>query len=286
MLEFRYEFRNKMIERFSEMQYIKATADNIEIIYEIVQETIKTIYPNYYPDTVVDFFCELHNKANIKKDIEKGSLGILSVNGVIVGTGCCDANHITRLFVLPEYQGKGYGSFIMNCLEKEISEKYKTAILDASLSASKLYEKRGYKTVEHCTLNCDNNRVLVYEIMEKPLPKITSSINYNGKIFVPKINSENGEVNDKTVFSYHQNGDVLSADYSGGGIIQSFMIGTVSKNGELNFHYQHINTDREIRIGKCHSVPHITENGKTELYEEWQWLNGDKSKGSSTVVEQ
>ena len=153
------------------MQYIKATADNIEIIYEIVQETIKTIYPNYYPDTVVDFFCELHNKANIKKDIEKGSLGILSVNGVIVGTGCCDANHITRLFVLPEYQGKGYGSFIMNCLEKEISEKYKTAILDASLSASKLYEKRGYKTVEHCTLNCDNNRVLVYEIMEKPLPK-------------------------------------------------------------------------------------------------------------------
>ena len=233
------------------MQYIKATADNIEIIYEIVQETIKTIYPNYYPDTVVDFFCELHNKANIKKDIEKGSLGILSVNGVIVGTGCCDANHITRLFVLPEYQGKGYGSFIMNCLEKEISEKY-----------------------------------LVYEIMEKPLPKITSSINYNGKIFVPKINSENGEVNDKTVFSYHQNGDVLSADYSGGGIIQGFMIGTVSKNGELNFHYQHINTDRVIRIGKCHSVPHITENGKTELYEEWQWLNGDKSKGSSTVVEQ
>lgn len=286
MLEFRYEFRNKMIGRFSEMQYIKATADNIEIIYEIVQKTIKTIYPNYYPDTVVGFFCELHNKANIKKDIEKGILGILTVNGVIVGTGCCDDNHITRLFVLPEYQGKGYGSFIMNCLEKEISEKYKTAILDASLSASKLYEKRGYKTVEHCTLNCDNNRVLVYEIMEKPLPKITSSINYNGKIFVPKINSENGEVNDKTVFSYHQNGDVLSADYSGGGIIQGFMIGTVSKNGELNFHYQHINTDRVIRIGKCHSVPHITENGKTELYEEWQWLNGDKSKGSSTVVEQ
>jgi hypothetical protein len=28
------------------------------------------------------------------------------------------------------------------------------------------------------------------------------------------------------------------------------------------------------------------DNGKLELHEEWQWLNGDKSTGSSVVVEQ
>lgn len=29
----------------------------------------------------------------------------------------------------------------------------------------------------------------------------------------------------------------------------------------------------------------MLENGKIELSEEWQWLNGDKSKGSSVVTE-
>ena len=29
----------------------------------------------------------------------------------MVGTGSRDGNHITRVYVLPEFQGKGYGSF-------------------------------------------------------------------------------------------------------------------------------------------------------------------------------
>ncbi len=41
------------------MEYTKATLANIEQVYELVQETIKTIYPRYYPKEAVDFFC--HN---------------------------------------------------------------------------------------------------------------------------------------------------------------------------------------------------------------------------------
>ena len=63
------------------------------------------------------------------------------------------------------------------------------------------------------------------------------------------------------------------------------MIGTVAENGELDFYYQHINVKNQIRIGVCHSVPNILENGKIELIEKWQWLNGDKSVGSSRLVE-
>ena len=32
-------------------------------------------------------------------------------------------------------------------------------------------------------------------------------------------------------------------------------------------------------------MPVILENGRIELHEEWQWLNGDMSKGSSVIVE-
>ncbi len=119
---------------------------------------------------------------------------------------------------------------------------------------------------------------------EKPHNPSTA-VSYDGKYFVAKANSENGEVDSSTVFSYHQNGNILWAEYDGGDIIRGNLIGTVSKSGELDFYYQHINKNNQIRIGKCHSAPRISDNGKTELSEEWQWLNGDKSKGYSVIVE-
>lgn len=152
------------------MEYIKTTKENLDSVFEIVQNTVKKIYPKYYPGEVVDFFCELHSRENIAKDIENGNVGILLIDGQIVGTGSHDGNHITRVYVLPEFQGKGYGSFIMQCLEDRISAKYDTVLLDASLPASHLYEQRGYHTVKHEKWPLENDVVLVYEVMEKELP--------------------------------------------------------------------------------------------------------------------
>lgn len=149
------------------MEYIKATKENIDCVFNIVRNTVTTIYPKYYPKEVVDFFCEHHNRENIAKDIESGNVGILVVGNQIVGTGSHESNHITRVYVLPEFQGKGYGSFIMQCLENEISAKYNTVLLDASLPASHLYEQRGYRTIKHERLSVENDVVLVYEVMEK-----------------------------------------------------------------------------------------------------------------------
>ena len=149
------------------MKYNKATLEDLDTIYSLVQNTIKTIYPNYYPTEVVDFFCEHHNKDNIRKDIENGVVGLLIVNGKVMGTGSFNDNHITRVYVNPDCQCKGYGSYIMQCLEDTISSAYDTVYLDASLPASHLYECRGYKTIEHNKWNVANGRVLVYEVMEK-----------------------------------------------------------------------------------------------------------------------
>lgn len=71
--------------------------------------------------------------------------------------------------MLPAYQNQGCGSYIMNCLEKEISKIYDIVILNASLSAACLYEHRGYKTVGHGIYELENDVKLVYEIMEKKL---------------------------------------------------------------------------------------------------------------------
>lgn len=37
------------------MEYIKATCENIDGVLDIVQNTVKTIYPKYYPKEVVQF---------------------------------------------------------------------------------------------------------------------------------------------------------------------------------------------------------------------------------------
>ena len=151
------------------MEYKKATLQESESIYEMVQTTIKTVYPKYYPKEVVDFFCEHHSLENILKDIENGVVGVLVDDDRMVGTGCYQNNHITRVYVLPEFQGRGFGSFIMEQLEDIIAVEYDKVFLDASLPACHLYEKRGYQTIRHDRWNVENGVVLVYEIMEKKL---------------------------------------------------------------------------------------------------------------------
>lgn len=102
------------------MEYIKADPKDTEQIAALVQETIRTIYPKYYPKEVVDFFCGLHSIENISKDIGNGMVGVLRKDHAVIGTGCRKNNHITRVYVKPAYQGQGCGSYIMQCLENEI----------------------------------------------------------------------------------------------------------------------------------------------------------------------
>lgn len=153
------------------------------------------------------------------------------------------------------------------------------------LAAKAMYLKRGYKEKRTGKIEAGNGDILVYDEMGKPITCQQGKINYNGRHFVPKSNTENGEVDEKTIFHYFQDKDTFWAEYSGGDVEKGFMIGKVASNGELDFHYQHMNKDDQMRIGKCHSIPHILGNGKIELHEKWQWLNGDMSCGESVIVE-
>ncbi len=151
------------------MEYITAAFNMVDAIYNVLHTTIKTIYPKYYPKEVTEFFCRHHSKEHVLDGIASGATGVLVDGNVIVGTGCYDKNHITGVYVLPDYQKKGCGSQILNELEATIAKKFDTAILDASLPAVCLYEHRGYQTVGHGSYELENGVKLVYEIMEKKL---------------------------------------------------------------------------------------------------------------------
>ena len=117
-----------------------ARPDEAEKVYYVVQHTKAVIYPDY---------------------------GVLVKDSEIIGTGSRTGNHITRVYVLPEYQGLGFGSMIMDELEKKIFKDYDYCELDASLPACVFYEKRGYKTVKHVKYDIGNGKCMIYEIMRK-----------------------------------------------------------------------------------------------------------------------
>lgn len=146
--------------------FYKARKESLGIVAEITRNTITEIYPRYYANGVVDFFLKHHCKENINRDIENGLVWLLEEGGTPVGTVTLKGNAINRLFVLPEYQGKGYGSKLMDFAEGKIGKEYKRIQIASSLPAKEMYLKRGYKETGTCHIETENGDILVYDEME------------------------------------------------------------------------------------------------------------------------
>ena len=116
-------------------------------------------------------------------------------------------------------------------------------------------------------------------------PDYPKGMNYNGRVFRPVENTPNGEVNGETRFEYRQEGDLLQATYSGGGIRCGQMVGLVREGGALTFCYQHVTEEGALRSGRCESTPEVLADGRVRLHERWKWTSGDQSEGRSIVEE-
>lgn len=109
--------------------------------------------------------------------------------------------------------------------------------------------------------------------------------NLEGKTFRSIANSSNGEVGADTIFHYHQSGRIVTATYAGGSIVRGHLMATLLDNGQLDMRYHHVNTDGELKTGKCVSTPRRLGDGRLRFHEEWQWLSGDMSSGTSEIEE-
>ncbi len=99
----------------------KVDIANVETIEKIVTNTIRQIYPRYYPAGAVDFFIQHHNIERIKSDVEAGLVyAAYDDLNHMVGTVTIKGNEICRLFVLPEYQSNGYGRCLLDFAEENI----------------------------------------------------------------------------------------------------------------------------------------------------------------------
>lgn len=148
-----------------------ALISDLNIVREITRATISEIYPHYYPTGAVEFFINHHNDDNIADDISNNRVFLcvdcVDSRQIAVGTVTIKNNEICRLFVLPVYQGNGYGKALIDFAETVISKSYNEIKLAASLSAKTIYLKRGYKETGYNTIKTDNGDFLCYDIMVK-----------------------------------------------------------------------------------------------------------------------
>lgn len=272
------------------MRIIKAAPAHFDVVRGIVRETIEAVYPHYYPQGAVDFFLSHHSDEAIRADIDGGFVYLLKSDGDIVATGTVRDNEISRLFVLPRFQGQGFGRKMMSFFETMILRSFDAVSLDSSLAAQSMYRSRGYRETEFHKLKTENGDYLCWHVMrlarEAALPAEPDiGISYDGRRFVPRQNTPNGEVNGDTIFDYHQNGSSIWAEYAGGGIVKGLLTGRVLPDFSLEFAYVHMNEAGETRVGECRSVPELLPDGRLLMHESWQWLTGDESAGESTLIE-
>ena len=152
------------------MAVIRAAKEtDFDSVKDITQTTIWSVYPKYYPGGAVQFFSNHHSDDRIRADIVAGVLFLIEVDGTAIGTVTVADNEIKRLFVLPDFQRKGYGRELMDFAEEIIRKKHDHIILDASLPAKQIYLKRGYVTAKYNMIETENGNYLCYDVMEKHL---------------------------------------------------------------------------------------------------------------------
>lgn len=114
-------------------------------------------------------------------------------------------------------------------------------------------------------------------------------INYNGRLFRAVSLGDTSDVDQDTIFTYHQRGSLLLGEYAGGDIKWGSIVGRVSADGSLQFLYQHSTKTGALRSGRCNSTPEILKHGKLRLHERWQWHHEADGRGGETgesVVEE
>lgn len=109
-------------------------------------------------------------------------------------------------------------------------------------------------------------------------------INFNGKTFSLVANSTNGKANAETIFKYHQEGNLVTADYYGGSIRYGKIIAEL-KGHQLHMLYQCMTTDNTLKAGKAMATIGWNQHNKIKLTLDWEWLGENKGNGTSEYIE-
>jgi GNAT superfamily N-acetyltransferase len=127
-------------------------AGDLDAVFALVARTIETSYAGVYGPTAIAHFHEHHTRDEICRAAEEGCTVLLEQDDRLLATGTVVGDHVDRVYVAPEHQGRGLGRRVMAALEEEARRAgVRTIRLAASIPARVFYLRLGYRLVsEEC----------------------------------------------------------------------------------------------------------------------------------------
>jgi hypothetical protein len=107
-------------------------------------------------------------------------------------------------------------------------------------------------------------------------------INYDGKRFRGTAPGPDG---DAPVASYHQNGDLVWAEFSGHDLRRGSLVGTCAADGTLEIAYCMVLVGGEVISGRSVSTPGRLADGRIRLHEQWERYGPHRASGVSYIEE-
>jgi hypothetical protein len=106
-------------------------------------------------------------------------------------------------------------------------------------------------------------------------------LSYDGRVFRP-----GGEdPAHSTTAYYHQDGDLIWGEFSGGRVRHGVLAGRCAPDGMLEFSYVIVSDSSEIISGRCRSTPRLLDDGRIRLDEQWERFTPHQSCGQSYLEE-
>lgn len=142
------------------MEVLPLKIDDELSVREIAEKSWEYAYKNIYKNEFIEYWIDkYYNLSAIKNDIEKSInyknplfYGLFNNNMI----GFIEIDKINkillRFYLLPEYTGKGYGTYLLKNIEEIIvNEKIENLILyvnQLNFNAIKFYKKNGFKIIK------------------------------------------------------------------------------------------------------------------------------------------
>lgn len=128
------------------------TESDAETVSALIRKTISISNKKDYPEDLMDQLIEMETPEHVLERASWTHFYVAELDGSIIGCGAIgpywgkeDESSLFTIFVLPEYQGKGVGKFIINALENdEFFTRAKRIEIPASITGVAFYRKMGY----------------------------------------------------------------------------------------------------------------------------------------------
>jgi hypothetical protein len=107
-------------------------------------------------------------------------------------------------------------------------------------------------------------------------------VNYDGRRFSSTA-AETAAGGRTPVGHYHQSGDVVWAEFTGGSVRTGRLVGSCDADGVIEAAYVQLLEGGHLAAGRTTSLPHLLPDGRIRLEERWQ--RDDGSSGTSWIEE-